>query len=863
MNKKYRPILNTFIFLFLFLSVYFNFSSNITKAAPIYNTTIASAVSTTNKGNVSFDLNKTDTTKAQKTVTYYIYMFGGSLVAFATGLTAIRMILSRNSETKREEVMSAFGKIILGTSIIGSCILLSGFLIGIANHMGSVLTGNTINISNIGANTIDDDNGNFIVRAFANIFLAVEKAFFGLAEKFLGFLPLDKLIFNSKVNSFGSTGNISVPPFTDAEWGNLNYIYIVVSSLCAPFVLIMVAKTGISLIMSANQPAKRSELQENISRWLFSLALIAIGPLLLKGLFLFTSYMTDAVVSLFHASLGGNNYVTNTSMIDSIKTGSVLTSAIVKCVFAWKFFQINMLFMVRKIVLFSMYAFTPLAALFWGIDNKTQALQVWFGEIITNATMQFFYAFTFSIMIIGLSGSSWQNWFYALVWMFTLVKIAEVFRNSLQGLFTKLAGVDENAIAGKAFGPVSAAAAGAIGAFKRTFTGSGASKLANGLSGGFKDSVLGGAILSGMGRNNKNSNSNNDANFAKDVASMTSAGQGPDLYGNQTKKTSNPDDFTNSDIKDNSDLTNDPNIYDATKASGETSNESTKQNNIKDSNEVPGSNFNGNPEAANDFKNSYDSNNPDTNFENTNSDGIPNSNFGYEPANFDGIPNSDSGYEPISSNNIGTSDEAPYSDTEIPNGTSNASGESDTVDVNSFNGLPPIGDITDSNGNVNMNNLSAASSRHAMYSSMLSDNIKKYSNNRPVSSKIFGGISRAANFRNEGMSNRIIAGKAINDTVKQMQSLAGGENKLSKKEALSQLFGSPTKNLNKNIGGHTVNLNYNKNAEKFKSAIAKADMGRASQILADANPVNKLSLKQQSAVIAKTKPYTKIDGFRW
>lgn len=847
MNKKYRPILNTFMFLFLFLSIYFGFSSNITKAAPIYNTQIASATSTTDKSNVSFDLNKTDTTNAQKTVTYYIYMFGGTLVAFATGLTAIRMILSRNSETKREEVMSAFGKIILGTSIIGSCILLSGFLISVANHMGSVLTGNTINISNIGATTVDDDNGNFIVRAFANIFLAVEKAFFGLAEKFLGFLPLDKLIFNSKANSFGTIGNISVPPFTDAEWGNLNYIYIVVSSLCAPFVLIMVAKTGISLIMSANQPAKRAELQENISRWLFSLALIAIGPLLLKGLFLFTSYMTDAVVAIFHATLGGDNYVTNTSMIDSIKTGSVLTSAIVKCVFAWKFFQINMLFMVRKIVLFSMYAFTPLAALFWGIDNKTQAIQVWFGEIITNATMQFFYAFTFSIMIIGLSGSSWQNWFFALVWMFTLVKIAEVFRNSLQGLFTKLAGVDENAIAGKAFGPVSAAATGAIGAFKRTFTGSGASKLANGLSGGFKDSVLGGAILSGMGRNNKNSNSNNDANFAKDVASMTSAGQGPDLYGNQTKKTPNSDDSTNPDIKDNSDLTNDPNMYDATKASGETPDESTKQNDIKDPN------FNGNPEAANDFENSYNPNKPDAN-----SDGSPDSSpdFGYEAANFDGMPNSDSdfGYEPIGSN-IGAS-------TEIPNGASNATG-SDTVDVNSFDGLSPIGDITDSNGNVNMNNLAAASSRHAMYSSMLSDNIKKYSANRPVSSKILGGISRAANFRNEGMSNRIIAGKAINDTVKQMQSLAGGENKLSKKEALSQLFGSPTKNLNKNIGGHNIDLNYNKNAEKFKAAIAKADTGRASQILADANPVNKLSLKQQSAVIAKTKPYTKIDGFRW
>jgi hypothetical protein len=40
-------------------------------------------------------------------------------------------------------------------------------------------------------------------------------------------------------------------------------------------------------------------------------------------------------------------------------------------------------------------------------------------------------------------------------------------------------------------------------------------------------------------------------------------------------------------------------------------------------------------------------------------------------------------------------------------------------------------------------------------------------------------------------------------------------------------------------------------------------MGRASQIMSDANPINGLSLKQRSAVIAKTSPYTNIDGFRW
>ncbi|CAB1249040.1 hypothetical protein ACFHWD_12655 [Clostridium sp. MT-14] len=777
MSKKHRYLLDFFVLLVFFLAFSFSVTKPI-KAAPSYESYGKEfAVTATTTKTVSFDMNGADTKKAQHTISYYIYLFGGTIVAFSMGLAAMRMILVKNSQTKREETMTAFGKIILGCSILGSCILLSGFLIGVANHLGSAITDGNSSLINVPTTTITDDDGNFVVKAFGNIFLSVEKCIFNLFDKYFGFLPLDKLIFNSSANAFGVTGTITVPPFTNAEWSNLNYMYLLVSSICAPLVLLMVAKTGISLIMSANRPAQRSQLQEDVCRWLFSLALIALGPLLLKGLFLLSSDMTNAVVSIFNASLGKDNYVTDISMVDSIKTGSFLTSAIVKCLFAWKFFQINMLFMVRKIILTAMYAFTPLAALFWGIDNRTQAIQIWFGEMITNATMQFFYAFTFSIMIISLSGSSWKNWFYALVWVFALVKLAEVFRNSLQGLFTKLAGVDEMSIAGRSFGPVSKLAIGAAGAMARTFKVGNPSKLSNGLNiGGLRNSALGSAVFGAGGKKPQGSSQG-----AKDAAGKTAAAA------------SATENFRQSSSTDQGEMSSNP----------QAAQNRGNQNHNKKPNEYEES-----------LLNYMDSENG-------------------------------TGAGGYASDNVKNSETDPI------------------INPENFNGLDSLKPITDSEGNVNMNNLKAAGSRHMLYSSMLNDNLKKFAAEKPMGAKVLGGVSRAMNHKNTGMANRVIAGKAINATIEQMQSLAGGENKLSKQDALTQLFGGETKSINKNVDGHKFEITHNRNAQKFKSALEHGDIGRASQVITNANPINGLSLKQQSAVIARTSPYTNIDGFRW
>lgn len=880
----------------LLLSIFFTSPSIKVEAATPFGTEIAANTKTVS---TSFDLNNTDTSKAQKTVTYYLYMFGGSIIAFAMGLAALRMILTRNSETKREETMTTLGKIILGCSLLGSCILLSGFLIGVANNVGSVLTKGTSGVINSPTTTITDDDGNFVVKAFANIFTAIEKCIFNLFNTYFGFLPLDQLIFNSKANVFGVTGTVSTPPFTDSEWSNLNYMYLRVASICAPLVLIMIGKTAISVIMSANKPAQRSQFQEDACRWLFSLMLIALGPILLKGLFLFSSDMTDAVVSMFNASLGKDNYVSNVSLVDSITTGSALTSAIVKCLFAWKYFQINMLFLVRKIVLTAMYAFTPLAALFWGIDNKTQAIQIWFGEMITNATMQFFYAFTFSIMIISLSGSSWKNWFYALVWIFTLVKLAEVFRNSLQGLFTKLAGVDEMSIAGKSFGPISAAASGAVGAISRTFKGSGISKLSNGLNmGGLKNSALGAAVFAGAGGSKKYNNGGNNASPSStsgttsplDGNSVKRAAQGAGAFTDPTAK----QDGTEANMPDSNNIKGNPM---AAKSLGNNDKENDNKN--FEINSTPGayqdyndpsigSSINegnskmasGNPHFGE--ENQYESSTLGENPETENIKG--NGNLGDNSEITSEIPHfaEENPYEsstlegnPETANVGGNSSDGSNDGATSGSAAGEYAADDPIVNAEKFKGVDPLKPVTDKNGNVNMNNLRAASSRHMLYSSMLNDNLKKFAANRPASAKVLGGISRAANFKNETMANRVIAGKAINATVSDMQSLAGGKDKLSRKDALTQLFGgskpSAQDRTKQVLSGNINTLNINndsddtvsRNMHNFKSAISRGDTGRASQIVAGASPMNNLSLKQRSAVIAKTNPYTNIDGFRW
>ena len=64
------------------------------------------------------------------------------------------------------------------------------------------------------------------------------------------------------------------------------------------------------------------------------------------------------------------------------------------------------------------------------------------------------------------------NWFYALLWLTALTSLAEMLRNSLQGLFTRLAGIDEENVARTGIGALGHMLGGVTNAFSQSASGS-------------------------------------------------------------------------------------------------------------------------------------------------------------------------------------------------------------------------------------------------------------------------------------------------------------------------------------------------------------------------------------------------------
>lgn len=716
-----------------------------------------------------FDILGADTKNAQGVISFYIKAFGGSLVAFGLMMTGFKMILASHKEKVREEIAESFSKIILGSIILGSCMLFAGFLANITNNMGLSMTNEFSGITSKVTAAKDDDTGTFLIRGFAELISVIPEAIFSWFGSLAGFLPLNQLIFNkASIVPFGISGTITIAPFTDAEWHNLNYIYLSICTICAPLILIMVAKTGIGLIFNSITPTKRAQLQEDVARWFFSAVIVATAPLMIKGLFLFFNGMTDSLANVFDAQmpksvLAASDY----SFLANLKTGSVLTTAIVKFLFAWKYVEINLVFLSRKIILVIMYAFTPIAAFLWGINNRIQASQIWLGEIITNASMQFFYAFTYSVMILSLGASSWQNWLYALIWMFALIKIAEVLRNSLQGLFTRMSGIDESRMTGKALGALGSMVSGASMALGSSFSGSGNS-LKNGI----------GSVLSGAG--NAKSNAFGEALHAHDTNDMKKSG------------------------------------FSASGLGGE--------------------------------------------------EGDTSAGLGAESSGSDGLGGASTG---IGNDSSGLGDAS--TEENSPGGTGErGSGEQahqDTIiNPNKTSPLSGMKNVVDKDGNINLSNLKANSKQKLLYDAMLNDNLKKHSGNNGwhTAGKVFSGLAKAGTgfnpafeeFANgisnsfNSLGNRSATGKAINDTVKQLQDMSGGN--MDKNQALQQIFG----------GSSTLQTKYK--SMQFKNAIAHGNSQKAGQILSKANPFNtSLNQHQKNIVIAQTNPYTSLDGFRW
>jgi hypothetical protein len=216
---------------------------------------------------------------------------------------------------------------------------------------------------------------------------------------------------------------------------------------------------SVKFMTAGTSPKRKAEARESAWRWLFAVLFIAGAPALIRVLFCLNAAFVDAVsqigngISIYHlGSVSVGSPDAPSGLIQSIRTGSVLGTALVQLLFAGLELHLNIVFIVRKWVLAAFYIFTPIMAWLWVINKNVNAAAVWLGEVLSNTFLHSAYALAFALILTFMDPEHPTNWLALLVGCLSAMAIGGVFRNSLQGLWTRLAGVDEEGIGARALG---------------------------------------------------------------------------------------------------------------------------------------------------------------------------------------------------------------------------------------------------------------------------------------------------------------------------------------------------------------------------------------------------------------------------
>lgn len=371
----------------------------------------------------------------------WIITLGILAVYISIILVGINMVLKGANSGERSFIMQKLGKLVIGSFIVFSGLMITGFLVYTQSQINSFNDTNSNLPEKSYTQKIEDEVGNFMVKAITLPIDLVNAALIGSGnfdglQAIAGFESVDNLIFNG-----GTLQDIDLGPFSKSEWRRLNYGYASVVGLTGLLMYFMVVKTGFSVVLNASTVSKATQLKEDIMRWLFSIFIVAMAPLFMKFLFYISGLFTLGIYNIIKKM--GNGSFFFEGFIQDLTTGNIFTTAIVKSLFLYNHLRINVIFKVRKIVLTVMYLFIPFAAYLWGINSKIRASKVCLGELITNAFRPTFYAFTFFAMMTQLSDGKFSQWFESLVWMFAIITISETLVNTLQGFFTALSGINE------------------------------------------------------------------------------------------------------------------------------------------------------------------------------------------------------------------------------------------------------------------------------------------------------------------------------------------------------------------------------------------------------------------------------------
>lgn len=289
------------------------------------------------------------------------------------------------------------------------------------------------------------------------------------------FQPLDRVVFNVGVPA----EERDFLPFTREQWGLLDRWYGYITVGFSGLVLLAVIATAFKFMGASVNAEMKADASESVMRWIGAVLLVGCAPFLVRSLFWLNNAMVETLLEIAERVLPGRvAQLPDLSQsvvggLTGLTTGSYLGTAVVKLGFVGIMVYLNIIFLVRRFVLMSIYVFTPVVAWLWAVNKNVNAMGVWVGELLSNAFMQTCYAVAVLVFLtvntdLRIGGGSWLT---LLVTLGAVVPVGEMLRNGLQGLWTRLSGVDESLVAQR--GMLGLAGLGSIAVLSRAAAGGG------------------------------------------------------------------------------------------------------------------------------------------------------------------------------------------------------------------------------------------------------------------------------------------------------------------------------------------------------------------------------------------------------
>lgn len=335
------------------------------------------------------------------------------------------------------------------------------------------------------------DKGNPFQRAVAGLLNFFPKTIAGIWDA-AGFKSMSELVFASGL----SEAEKDALPWQPGQLKFVYKFYMGLIIFVIPIYTLLIGVSAFKFINASVNPAERAEAKDSIMRLFYGILIIFLAPYLIEVLLKTSLLLTQAIASAF-TSIGNvqdlNALNPDILSSNSISTGSVLGTVIVKIMFAMLFLYFNVLYIIRMVAISVMFVFTPLMTIFWVVNKNTTAVAVWLGELASNAFMPVAHALVLCVilMLADVKNVSDGSAITILIMMYTLIPLSEALRNSMQSIFTRAAGFAEDSTAKKVM--MGVLGVGAIAGVAKL----GSTTMGGGISGGVKNIKAGGNIPKG------------------------------------------------------------------------------------------------------------------------------------------------------------------------------------------------------------------------------------------------------------------------------------------------------------------------------------------------------------------------------